>query len=262
MRARLRLFAAVATFSLPCGARAGDAELLPELKLRLMAARYAPSERDLGWVGWVGGEAGFLRAGKITAFGSAEVETIIGSERRAFDANQANYHLEVGLRRSFGKRNLAVFFGHVSRHREDREKPEAVDWNTLGVRYSGSFSAGAVPMRFELSAGHTTLASLVGYGFESVAALDAELLTHERFAVYLSGRVHGVTAERSVALPRAGFVDLWLEGGARLRRDGRGFQVFLAYERRNDVYLTVPSVRDRALLGIRFGHEARQTSRP
>lgn len=240
----------------PLEAGAGDLELLPELNLRLMAARYAPSERDFRWVGWVGGDAGFFRSGKLTAFGSADLETIIGSERRAFDANQANYHLEVGVRRSFGKRNLVLFFGHVSRHRQDREKPEAVDWNTLGVRYSGSFSLGSVPMRFELSAGHTTLASLVGYGFESVAALDAELLSRERFAVYWSGRAHGVTAERSLALPRDGFVDLWLEGGARLRRDGRSFQVFLAYEHRNDVYLTVPSVRDRALFGIRFGHEA------
>ena len=82
-------------------------------------------------------------------------------------------------------------------------------------------------------------------------------MSRERFALYLGGRAHGVTAEPSEALPRDGFVDVWLESGVRLRREARSFQVFLAYEHRNDVYLTVPSVRDRALFGIRFGHAAR-----
>jgi hypothetical protein len=46
-----------------------------------MAARYAASERDFRWVGWIGGSAGLIRAGKLTLFGSADVETVIGNER-------------------------------------------------------------------------------------------------------------------------------------------------------------------------------------
>lgn len=237
-------------------AGAGDAELVPELKLRLMAARYAPSERDFRWVGWLGGAAGLLRAGDLTLFGSADVETIIGSERRAFDANQANYHLGTGLRRSFGERQLALFFDHVSRHRQDRTKPEAVDWNTLGLRFSGRL-ARKPPARFELSLGHTTLASLVGYGFEGVAALEADILSRPRWALYFNGRARGVTAEPSAVLPRDGFVDLWLESGVRLKRAERALDVFLVFEHRNDVYVNAPGVRDRALLGLRFGLENR-----
>lgn len=246
----------LAALSSPWRAGAADVELLPELKLHMSAARYAPSERDFRWVGWIGGAAGLARAGRVTLFGSADVETIIGNERRAFDANQANYHLEVGLRRSFGKRDLELFFNHVSRHRQDRPKPEAVDWNTLGLRLSGTLKQ-KPPLRFELSAGHTTLASLVGYGFEGIAALEAELVSRPRFAFYLGGRARAVTASASDVLPRDGFVDVWLEGGVRLPRGARSLTTFLAYERRNDVYVTAPGERRRALLGIRFALDDR-----
>ncbi len=240
---------------LPSRGSAGDAEFLPELKLRLCAARYAPSEREFGWVGWVGGEAGFFRAGRVTGFGSADVETIVGSERRSFDANQANYHLALGVRRSFGKRELGVFFSHVSRHRQDRAKPEAVDWNTLGVRLSGV--AKKTPLRYFVSAGHTTLASLVGYGFEAEAGLEADVVRRKDHTLYVGARLRGVTAEASEALPRGGFVDVWLEGGIRVPRGARGFSAFLAYEHRNDVYVTAAGARDRALIGLRFGLESR-----
>jgi hypothetical protein len=224
---------------------------LPELRLRMSAARYAPSEREFRWAAWIGGAAGLLRVDQLTLFGSADVETIIGSERRAFDANQANYHLEGGLRRSFERRDLELFFNHVSRHREDRFKPEAVDWNTLGLRLTGTLREKRT-LRFELSAGHTTLASLVGYGFEGVVGLEADVVSRPRFTFYLGGRARGVTAAASQALPRDGFVDLWLEGGVRLPRGARSLTSFVAYERRNDVFLTAPGERRRALLGIRF----------
>ena len=42
------------------------------------------------------------------------------------------------------------------------------------------------------------------------------------------------------------------EGGARFRRATRVFELFAAYERRNDVFLLTPGARDRGLFGIRF----------
>jgi hypothetical protein len=53
-------------------------------------------------------------------------------------------------------------------------------------------------------------------------------------------------------MPRDGFVDAWLEGGVRIRREQRALELFVGYEHRNDVYVTVPSVRNRALFGTRF----------
>jgi len=243
---------------LPVAARATEAQFLPDLQLRLAAARYAPSDRDFAWNAWIGGGAGIARLGRVALFGSADVETIIGSERRAFDANQANYHLELGLRRSFGTRDLALFFNHVSRHQQDRPKPEAVDWNTLGLRLGGTLALKPVPLRFELSAGHTTLASLIGYRFEATLALAADVVSREKWAFFLGGRARGVTTESSERFPRSGFVDVWLEGGVRVPRGARRFEAFAAYEHRNDVYLVVPGSRDRALLGIRFGLDDRR----
>lgn len=256
MRRLARSLVALAV-SWPGLARAADLEFLPELRLRLSGARYAPAERDFQWVAWMGGGASFLRAGRVTAFGSADVETVVGNERRGFDANQANYHLEVGIAREFGRRRLAVFFNHVSRHAQDRPKPQAVDWNTLGARLSGTLAERPLPLRFELSAGHTTLASLIGYRFEGVLGLEADLVKRPRHALYLLARARAVTTEASAEFPRDGFLDLRLETGARAERGGRVFQGFLAFERRNDVYLVVPGARERALLGIRFSLEGR-----
>lgn len=219
-----------------------------------MGARYAPAERDFGWDAWIGGGVGLVRVADVTLFGNADVETIIGSERRGFDANQANYHLELGLTRRLGALEAALFFEHVSRHSQDRSKPQAVDWNTLGFRLSGPLAqARPLPTRFLVSVGHTTLASLIGYRFEAIAGLEADIVNQPWGGLYVAAKLRGVTTESSAAFPRDGFLDANFEGGVRIRRGARSFQFFAAYEHRNDVYLVVPGFRDRALIGIRLG---------
>lgn len=224
---------------------------LPEAHLRLMGARYAPAERDFQWDTWIGGGVGVVRARGVTLYGTADVETFIGNERRAFDANQANYHLDIGVKRQWRGMEAALIFGHVSRHAEDRSKPEAVDWNDLKVQLSGPFANQRA--RFLMSLGHTTYTSLVGYRFEAIGYLEADVVKRPWGETYLSARLRGVTTEPSPEFPRDGFVDVNVEGGIRLRRGARTFHLFVGYEHRNDVYLVVPATRDRALLGFRFG---------
>ena len=79
-------------------AAAPAAELLPQASVRLEATRYVPAEDELEWQGWIGGGASLLRAGGVTLWGRAEVETILGQVIRPFEATQANYHLSFGLR--------------------------------------------------------------------------------------------------------------------------------------------------------------------
>jgi hypothetical protein len=225
--------------------------LLPRVWARLEAARYAPSERELGWTTWIGAGAAVVRAGSADLYGSAELETIVGNERRAFDANQANYHLELGVSTRRRGVELSPFFHHVSRHMVDRPKPQAVDWNVLGVRLSRRLE-GALPTRLTLAAGHTTLASLVGYGWELTAQAEAEWPRGRRAAGYAAAAARAVTAERSPEFPRDGFVDLSIEAGARFRREARALNVFAAFERRHDVFVDRPGERDRALVGFRF----------
>jgi len=241
------------TAALATPANAQSRTVFPDLSLRFTAIRYAPSEPTLGWGGWIGGGAGLVRILDTTAYVGADLETVIGSERRAFDANQANYHLEVGARRPIGPLEATVFFHHVSRHAVDRPKPAAVDWNVLGVRVAGRLRGGA--LRYELGAGHTTLISLVDYRWELRARVEGDLATGPWGQAYAGVDARAVTTRPSTLFDRRGFVDLTVEGGMRWPRGGRHLDLFVAFEHRNDVLLETPSVRNRALLGLRIGYQ-------
>lgn len=231
------------------GADRGTA-LLPALRVHLVAARYAPSEQALRWTGWIGAGIDLFRVRGTTGYFDADVETIIGDEFRAFDANQANYHLEPGFARSWGSVRLMAYFHHVSRHRADRAKREAVDWNLVGVRGILPLPAG---MRLTLGLAHTTLTSFVDYRWELTGRVEADLPSPAWGRFYLDGRARVVTTVRRAPFDRSGFVDGSVEGGLRFQREGRTMDVFVAYEHRNDVFVDEPGVRDRALLGLRFG---------
>lgn len=231
-------------------AAAADVELLPDVAIRLEAARYVAARPDIHFTGWIGAGAGLVRAGSWTGTFDADVETILGWQRRPFEANQANYHLELGLRRPFGSLTGGVFFHHVSRHAVDRDKPDAVDWNVLGVRVTGP-EAG--PVRMRASVGRTTQASLVGYRWELIGGLTADL----RPPLYVSGDVRYVTVDEDPAFPRGDFADLRAEVGGRWPRGGSTLVLYAALERRNDVLLLVPAVEDRLLLGFRILYAGR-----
>jgi len=227
-------------------------ELLPETSFQLLAARYAPDQPDLEWSTWIGAGVGIARLGRTTLFGTADVETVVGSERRGFDARQANYHLQLGARRPVGPWRLELFFGHVSRHESDREKEPAVDWNILGLRAARDLDLG-VPTRISLGLGHTTLASAVGYRFEATLGVDSELRRWDGGLAYLRGRLRLVTvSEEDSDLDRGGFADASIEGGLRFARGLQGLELFVAWEHRNDVRLLEAGALDRALFGLRF----------
>lgn len=248
-RTRVPLWLAVAVLAaLPSSLRA-DTELLPEVSLHLEAARYAPTETDLHWTSWIGAGAGLVRFGKSTVTFTADLETTLGNTRRAFDATQANYHLEGGVRRTVGRGTVGVFLHHVSRHLEDRPKEQAVDWNVLLVR--ASWPIGSRPIRLTASLGHTTQDSLIGYRWEVTQEIRADVLTRPWGALYLVERLRGVTTESTERFPRDGFVDVWAEGGVRFGKERR-LALFAAFEHRNDVLLEEPGARDRGLFGFRI----------
>jgi hypothetical protein len=236
-------------------ARADDAVLLPEASLRLAALRYASDEAQFKWSGWIGGGLTLVRAAGTGLRVDADVETIIGGQQRTFDANQANYQLEVSLRREFGATEVQAVFHHVSRHLEDRPKTQAVDWNLLGLRVARRFG-GAWPARVEIGFGRTTQVSLVGYRWELSGRARAERALGAAQAGtsgYGDLRLRFMQAEATPAFPRDGFVDAHLEAGLRLRRDTRHAALFLAFERRNDVFLLEPGARSRMIVGLRLG---------
>jgi hypothetical protein len=230
---------------------AGAADFLPAVSLHLEAARYEPVETDLHWTGTMGGGADLVGVGSFRGYIVGEVETIIGNTRRAFDATQANYHLEAGGRWHLGAFVVNPFFHHVSRHLSDREKAPAVDWNLAGLRVARSLGDRG-RARVGGSVGHTTLTSLVGYRWEVTGHGDLEVVRRERMAGYAAARARFVTIDPDPALPRGDFLDFAVEGGLRFARERRRLEVFAAFERRNDVFLLTPGARDRALFGLRI----------
>jgi hypothetical protein len=246
--------AALALALLPGWLAAGDTRLLPDVTVQLKGAYYVPAEEDFAWDTWIGAGAGLLRFKATTAYITTDVETVLGRERRAFDANQVNYHLEAGLRIRAGQELVIPFFHHVSRHLVDRLKTQLVDWNIVGLRVSGPLpQAFPFPARYAVSVGHTVEWRTVGYEWELRGVLDLDLLRRAWGAPYLRADVRFVTVSAETSVPRGNFADFLGEAGVRLGSGGRNLDLFVAYEHRNDVYLFVPGVRDRALFGLRIG---------
>ena len=242
-----------------CGAArasSADLDILSDASLEMEAARYVPSKVDQRLVGTVGGRSGLIGYRDATFFLAARLETILGSERRPFDADQGSYHIELGLDQRLRDLRLTPFFHHVSRHDLDRSKPEAVDWNVLGVRVDGPWPRDSQPrVRAGLGVGHTTQASLIGYRWELTARVDALAVPRASAEIHARARARLVTTEPSDLFPRSGFLDYGLELAARWTRGRRTFEAFATLERRNDVLLMTPDARTRLLLGVRFGLE-------
>lgn len=250
--------AALALLS-PASLLADGTELLPEVSLHLKAARYAPSDPQFGWDGWIGGGFGLVKLDRTTLYLTADVETILGSEKRTFDANQANYHLEPGVRVRTGGYDMALFYHHVSRHLEDRDKSQAVDWNMVGVRVSGPLPEGfPFPGRYSASVGHTVQVSFVGYRWEVRGQMEATVLDRSWGRAYLSAEARLVTTDDAPSYPRGDFLDFAAESGVRFVRGGRRLDLFAAFEHRNDVFLLVPGAWDRALFGFRVTFAGRE----
>jgi hypothetical protein len=228
-------------------------EVLPEVTVQVEGAYYIPAEDPFVWDTWVGAGAGFLRVKKATAYFTADVETILGRERRVFDANQVNYHLEGGLRIRAGRHLVIPFLHHVSRHLVDRPKTQLVDWNLLGARVTGPLPQGfPLPGRYAASVAHTVEWRTVGYEWELTGALHVDLWRRPWGAVYSRGGVRFVSVSAETGVGRGDFADVLIEAGVRVPRGERELDLFAAYEHRNDVFLFAPGARDRALLGFRI----------
>ena len=231
------------------------AELLPRTFVHLEAARYEPVRDDEHWTGWIGGGAVLAASGPTSFRFLADVETVMGDSRRAFDATQANYHLQLSLWRRVKQWEAGIVFHHVSRHLQDREKEAGVDWNVLRVQAARTHRYGFV----ELGLGHTTQQSQVGYGWELTARADGVWRPALGGRLYGLASVRAVEAEESEAFARGSFVDVRTEGGVRwVRGTERRLDLFLAWERRHDAPVTSPGERSRALLGFRIGSAGRE----
>lgn len=257
---RVLFFAAAGLAAAPV-AHADPPQFLTETSLRLTAARYAPAEVDIRWDGWIGAGIGLMRLRDTTAYFDGDVETVLGHERRSFEANQSNYHLELGVRHALSWGQASAFLHHVSRHAVDRAKELPVDWNLLAVGGRGTFELPGrlrVPSRWHATAGGMLAASNVGYRWEARAGTEHDVVRRPWGVALIGAEIRAMKTSRTERFPRSGFFDAKLEGAVRLVREGRSFEGFVAVERRNDVRLLSPEARRRLVVGIRLGLSAGQ----
>jgi hypothetical protein len=244
--------------TLPAAAQSEPAKFLPFMGVQLEAARYAPANEDFAWVGWIGARVDLMEKGKWSAYFNPNVETILGHRVRSFEAVQANYSLELGIRRDVRRGRLSGFFHHVSRHVQDRLKVQAVDWNFLGVQYDSPWpSAWNRRGGFQASLGVATLSSGVEYNWEARASGDIDLAGKGAGALFVLGDVRHVGAAPTSGFPRSGLTDLRAEAGFRRWLDSSQFALFVAYEHRSDALVSTALVVDRALFGFRIRGQRR-----
>ncbi len=228
-------------------------KLLPFLGLNLEGARYAPAGDEFAWVGRIGARADLVQRGRWSAYFNPDVETILGHRVRSFEAVQANYSLEIGLHRAMSRGRISPFFHHASRHVQDRDKVQAVDWNFLGARFAWPW-----PERFNrgggwsASLGVATLSSGVEYNFEARLTADIDLLRKGNSGFYLLVDVRHVGAEPTTGFPRDQLTDLRAEAGWKQSQEASHLAFFVAYERRGDALIQRALVIDRTLFGFRI----------
>ena len=242
----------------PAGASAEGAKFLPYMGPQIEAARYSPANEEFAWVGWIGATFDLVEKGKWSGYFNPNVETILGHRVRSFEAVQVNYSLEVGLHLDVGRGRMSPFFHHVSRHVQDRNKLQAVDWNFLGVRYDSPWPTswnrrGA----FSASFGVATLASAVEYNWEARSSGDIDLLRKGNRALFLLADVRHVGAAATADFPRDQLTDFRAELGFRHWQETSQSALFVAYEHRNDALIPRALVTERALFGFRIRGQRR-----
>jgi hypothetical protein len=236
----------------------GRVKFLPFLGPQLEAARYSPANEDFAWVGWIGASVDLIEKGKWSAYFNPNVETILGHRIRSFEAVQTNYSLEVGGRRALGRGTLSGFFHHVSRHVQDRDKFQAVDWNFLGLRHESPW-----PEKWQRRGGWAasvavaTLASAVEYNWEARVSGDIDVVRKGAKALFALADVRHVGAAATPEFPRDALTDLRAEAGFRHWEGSRQFALFVAYEHRNDALIPRALVINRALFGFRIRGQRR-----
>ena len=225
-------------------------ELLSRFAFRVGLEHMSSDERRYVWDANFGGELDIVDYGRGRGTFTANYETILGNEFRAFDPNQGNYTLEGAVSARQSGAEVAGVFHHVSRHLSDRPKRFPVDWNMIGGRIRGGLTRGVTDLQTRADIRGVIQKSFVDYRWEFEAEAVAHVHVQPRVAVIATGtlRLVGVNGSRNRGTQH-GFR---VEGGIRL--DGRAahLDLFLAGERRIDPYQLEFSTATWLMTGFRL----------
>lgn len=191
-------------------------------------------------------DLGFLRGNMFGSF-----ETIIGSENRSVDPNQANYTMDLSMFVRLPRGELSVTTHHVSRHLIDRATNDSVSWNMIGVSYGDRFAIG----RVDLVAGARGMATVDRSGvdydgqFEGFVTMARSVRNWVAVIAGADGTLVPVTRATFGRDTRRGGR---LEAGLRLFTGMSTLDVFVAREHRIDAEVGDPDTARWTEVGFRL----------
>ena len=175
------------------------------------------------------------RRGRINFF--IDTELVMGSERRAFDLNQANIIFETSASYGVGLFDIAGVVHHVSRHVVDREFDRVPAWHTIGPRIERTIVTPNSTTDIMADYGYVVQHTFVDYSVDEPAHAQGRPKGGARAHVFASGRTGWVGVDRPV-LGRTPQNGSRIEGGVHLPGQRALFDLFAAHERRVDGYPT------------------------
>jgi hypothetical protein len=190
------------------------------------------------------------RRGRINFF--IDTELVMGSERRAFDLNQANIVFETSASYRVGAIDIAGVLHHVSRHVVDREFDRVPAWHTVGARIARALVTPKSAVDFSAEYGRVVQHTFVDYTWTSQLTLRVDRALRARVHIAAAGSAGWVGVDRTV-LGRDRRYGARAEGGLRLLGQRAAFDLFTAHERRVDGYPTSRDASSWLELGFRLG---------
>ena len=137
------------------------------------------------------------RRGRINFF--IDTELIMGSERRAFDLNQANIIFETSASYRVGLFDIAGVVHHVSRHVVDREFDRVPAWHTIGPRIERTIVTPNSTTDIMADYGYVVQHTFVDYRWTSQLTLRVDRTVGRRAHLFASGRTGSVGVDRPVS---------------------------------------------------------------
>jgi len=228
-----------------------NAEFLSAYRVRLGAWRLATDDERFAWEGRFSGDVDFVDygLGRINFF--AEYDVVLGSELRAFDANQSIYTLDVRVTRRFGSNEVAGLFHHVSRHLSDRAKRQAIDWNTIGAELLRTETLGQLRTDSLLRGAWVIKHSYADYTWQFGGRVRLNRPISPRTALIGDGSVDVFGIDADIA-GRQTQVGAYAEGGVSVAGTAGALDLIVAFERRVDADPLIRGPRSWVLVGFRL----------
>ncbi len=209
-------------------------QFLPRFDFHLGGELLAEEDPRFVWDTNFGGEVDLVDYGVGRAMFVANYQAILGEEFRRFDPNQGNYILEGSMSVRAAAFEFAGVFYHQSRHLADRPKRNPVDWNMLGGRVRGNWTAGSVRLDARADLRGVLKKSFVDYRWEFDGGVRADVPVRPGIGLLATGRLQrfGVDGSRT----RGDQTGYRAEGGVRFEGKAAAMELFLTAERRVDPY--------------------------